>query len=713
MNKQTVFDNWAGGVITTMRPDALPANASPRGRNSILNFIGGGQAVAAKRPGFEIINTAPITGRPSVIGQYEFNRYNSGVLTSTHVLVGSDGSLTTPSGSAAPVAVDGTAPTPFSVNALTPSFAVLNNLLFMVVGTTQKKLSSAAKVQNWGITAPAAPPTAVDAGTSGVGTGTYQFALSYYNSTTGHESSLGPTASVTVTAHKMTVSWTAPTDTQVDYVFVNVRKTSIMSQFFRLVVGTTPTSAANGGFPVATTSITVDVTDAQLTALTLLSPDTAENNPPPSGLIGATAHLSRLFAIDKGTLYYSKPKLPEAFDPDAFELINPSDGQDLVAVGSYFGILIVWKSGSFYGLYGTEPNNWYVQVIDPQIGCTSPASIVYHEGVLYWWSKLGPVAWTGGGAPQLIGNDYLSPTISRTALQYDRLNQVVADVDSDTNSILFSVAENGQTRNSLTLAWNSKGKTWNTDGWNPFDIASMASVKDANGKPWVIVGNYAGRIFRFGNAYPDGARVANASGTLYTLSGSVTSATGTTLTDSTATFDTTDDGLQQLYVYAIAPDGTVQRRMISANTGTQLTISAAWDATPDNTYTYAIAAPNFEWDTMWTADGEPFYKKRGLYCFNQVLSDTGSAVIRVDVFADYDAYNPSKTYTFTASGTGGIFDVSLFDTDIFGEVGITYNRHWIGRRFRAYRLRMSNREPASQVALVQSSLEVALLSEKN
>jgi hypothetical protein len=712
LQKQTVFDNWAAGVITTMRPDALPNAASPRGRNSILSFLAGGQAITAKRPGFELINTAPVTGRPTVIGQFEFTRNVAGTSTSSHLIVGNDGSLTTPSGSAAPVAFDATHSAPFTAGNLFPVWAVLNNLAFVVNGLDQKKISSAGVVQTWGIVRPTGV-TAVDSGVAGTPSGTYEFARSFYNSTTGHESSRSDAVSVTVAAKKITVSWVAPTDTQVDYVFIYIRKGSIMSEFFRLIVGTTPASAATGGFPVATVSISVDVSDAQLTALELLAPDTAENEPPPSGLVAATPHLGRMFAADKSQIYYSKPSLPEAFDPDFFEPVSPNDGQDIVAIGSYYERLVVWKTQSMHGLYGTDPNNWYIDLIDPKIGATSAASIKFHDGVLFWWSKLGPVAWAGDGSPGLIGADLIATAIARGALNYDRLNQVATEVDPGTNTVMFAVPESGETRNTLVLPYNTKGKTWNADGWNPFDIASMALVKDTTGKPWVVAGNYAGRLFRFSTVNPDGARVADGAGTSFTLDGAPTAATTTSITDAAATFDTTDDGLRDLYLYVKAPDGAVQRRLITSNTGTSISVTPAWDAVPNTTYVYAIAAPHWEWDTKWDNSGEPFFKKRGLFHFCQVLSNTGNAKIQVDLFGDYDEFNSLKTFTFTASGTGGIFDVSLFDDAIFGDVGITYNRRWIGRKFRSYRIRYSNLEPNSQVALVYSSLEVSLKSEKN
>jgi len=69
----------------------------------------------------------------------------------------------------------------------------------------------------------------------------------------------------------------------------------------------------------------------------------------------------------------------------------------------------------------------------------------------------------------------------------------------------------------------------------------------------------------------------------------VTSATGTTLTDSTAEFPTTYGGLVGLSVQAISSDGTVQYRTITANTETEITVDTAWDVTPDATYFYRVS----------------------------------------------------------------------------------------------------------------------------
>lgn len=73
-----------------------------------------------------------------------------------------------------------------------------------------------------------------------------------------------------------------------------------------------------------------------------------------------------------------------------------------------------------------------------------------------------------------------------------------------------------------------------------------------------------------------------------TVTGSPTSSTNTTLTDSGATFYTTNDGLKGVWVAVVSSDGTIQYRQISSNTGTALTVGTAWGTNPTTSDTYYI-----------------------------------------------------------------------------------------------------------------------------
>ena len=71
------------------------------------------------------------------------------------------------------------------------------------------------------------------------------------------------------------------------------------------------------------------------------------------------------------------------------------------------------------------------------------------------------------------------------------------------------------------------------------------------------------------------------------VTGSATAGTSTTLTDSTATFNTTGDGLKGLWVYI--DNDTPEFRQITSNTGTAITVSSAFTTTPAADDVYYIA----------------------------------------------------------------------------------------------------------------------------
>lgn len=698
MNKET-FRNFAAGVVTGMQPDEIPPEASPRSWNTALINVGGQQAIPAKRRGASIINTAAISGTPSVHGQANFYRRSGANLTQYHLLFGDDGSLNRlNSGTIA--AADAGSPTPFTAGDLIPSCAAADNLLFMVNGTDAKKFDG-TDVTGLGITRPSAP-TVVDAGVAGNPDGTYEFALSYGNSSTGHESSRSDSTSVTITTNKITVSWATPADAQVDQVFLYVRKPAVTTEFFRLIVGVSPAVDASDAFGITADPITVDVTDTQLNALLTLAPDTAENDPPVAGIKAVAFHQSRLFAFDETSMYYSKVGLPESFDPEAVEPINNDDSQRVVGGFSAFGTLVIWKGNSTYVLNGTDPDTWQVELADPFIGNSSLASAVFINGYLYWWSTRGPVRWNGSGTIEPIGETYLSPTVSADALDYSLLDHVVAGVDMTRQKVLFAVPERGTSRNSLILPFNYRTGGWDSDKWDPFDVASMCVVEDSSGSPWVMMGNYNGRVFQWWNADLDGARVLDDLGVALTLSGTPTGSTSTTVTDSTANFDTDDNGLADLYAYFEDAEGVRVRRRIVSNTATVLTLVSDIYITPTS---YVIATPDWQHDTKWSDMGDPFARKHLLFLQAQATSQTGGGTLTIEVFTNFDLTEVARSITFDVEGSGAVWDTAVWDTSAWGSEASYYNtRSRVAKVARLYRIRVRNQEPNVQVALTKLTM---------
>ncbi len=694
--------NFAAGTVTGVQPDELPSEASPRSWNTALMNVGAGHAIPAKRRGASIVNTAPVTGRPTLIGQAAYYKRSGANLSQFHLLFGNDGSLNTLASGVVSEADSGS-PTPFTASDNIPSTASANNLLFMVNGVDKKKFDG-VNVREFGIARPTTSGfTAVDSGVAGNPSGDFEFALSYGNSSTGHESSRSDAVSVTVTGKKITIGWDTPPDPQVDQIFLHVRKTSINAEFFRLTVGTTPAVDANGAFGVTGDPITVDVTDTELNALTILSPDTAENEPPPDGIHALAYHQSRLFAIDQQLLYYSKEGFPESFDPDFYEYVNKDDSQKLTGVVSAFGNLIIFKNSSVYQLSGVDPDSWHIDLIDPYVGCTANASICFANGYLYWYSNKGPVRWNGSGGIELIGESLIGPTISADTLNFSALDKVCAVVDLPRQKILFAVPGSGLSRNSFLLPFNYRTSGWDADKWDPFDIASMCAVQDSNGTPWVMMGNYGGRVFKWWDADVDGANLIDGSGNRLTLSGTPTAYTSTSITDSTATFDTDDDGLQELYVYLEDAEGNRVRRRITANTATELTLDSDILITPTS---YVIATPDWQHDTRWVDFGDPFARKHLLFLYVQAMALTGGGSITVEVFRDWNLTTAVREMTMSAEGNGEAWDAATWDISAFGSTaGATDLRSRIAKIAKVVRIRVRNQTPNVQMALTKIMIE--------
>jgi hypothetical protein len=700
---QEFFSSWAAGVITTLEPDSLPPDASPYGRNSFLTSAGGEKAVVMKRRGALTCNTTAITGTPAIIGQYEFRRRSGSSFTAYHLLVSDGGRLDKRNADNTTSVADGTAATPFTSGTHFPDFATANNLAFIVNGVENKKFNG-TNVQSVGIVAPSAPTLAANAA-AGVYTGTFEARITYYNNNTAQESSASATsAQVTVAAKKLDISWAASADAQVTHVNVYLRNTTTMVTFRRVAQ-----------VAIGTTTTTVNTVE---TALIVLGPDTAENNPP-SVASYLEFHAQRMFYVPvatPSTIEFSKISLPESVDPDNYEVIGIDDGDAITGLLSISStLLLIFKRKSIWAIYGDDPTSWEVRRVSASVGCTSHRSIVIIEGVAYFWSEQGPMAITGDSEPISIGKTLIAPTVGSDNIAYLQLGNVCAAVQQAQDTILFAVSlkttdGDTSTRNHAILPYSYRLQRWHADRWDPIDVASFGVVSDSNAVPWVYIGSYGGQVFQWWNADNDGVPSGTSRGT-------VTSAAATTLTDSTATFVTTGAGLKGRYLYAIDATGlTVQRRRIGSNTGTVLTLDTGvtWSTTPNATYTYVIGGPQFAWDTRWSDwrdSGVAFKKKRLRFCYILFKAPAQSTTIHIDLMLDL-SLTVVKTFTLALGTVGGIWDSSLWDQDVWGGTTAEHTRYRIAKTGKSIRYRIRNGNPDEPFTLLQIGTTAELLSEK-
>lgn len=699
--------NWAQGVITSASADQLPDGASPRGHNTFLTQIGEGTALVGKRLGALTLNQTPLTGSPGIIGGFQFKKKNG---TSVELLVSDTGRLDKLNSDTTTTVINATG---FTSGVHYPIFAVANDLCFIVNDVDQKKYDGTT-LTAFGMTRPAAPTAAAAAG-GAMAADTWDVGLTYYNNLTGNESSLSNFTTVTTAAANLqiNVSWSAPADPQVTHVRVYIRQQSLGQNTYKVVAGATPAPASDG-FITSVTATVLNIFAAQYSAFITLAPGTSENDPPPAGTQGPCWHQSRMFLFDTGNLYYSNIKnntpLPEAFNANNVQPVNPNDGDRIIGLFSAFGRLFIFKRFSLWQLAGTDPNSWFVSLVSNDFGLSSMRSLVFADGALYWWGATkGVVAFDGSGAPVSLGKQFLSSSIGADVLNHTALTSAVATMDQANETILFAVPEFGLTRNTRVIPFNYRLRRFAADLWNPFDIYSMWTVEDGTHLTSVHLGGYAGQASQWWAATNDGVP----SGTSH---GPVTSATGTTLTDSTASFLTLGGKLIERYVYLISADRQmIQRRRITANTGTQLTVSAAWDVTPNTSYTYIVGGIDFQLDTPWMLSAVGFVKKRFEFLLSETSSLDAGASLDVDLFVSMDETTPRRTLTFTLKNAGSLYDAgtSLYDATTFAGNTITYSKLRCGCTGRAWRARFRNIQADVTVLIRQVAMQSVPMSIKS
>lgn len=703
-------DDWAGGLVTNMQADQIPANAYSDARNLQLRNIGGGKAILGTRPGITVHNSTRISAH-AILGMTEYRRYSSGAFTNYHVgntaegkfkLFATNGTVSDASSTA----------TPFTAGTYFPDYAQANNLLFIVNGQENKKYNGTL-IQAVGGADPSAP-TVADSGVAGNPNGTYDFAIAYYNSATGYETSRSGYNSVTVASKKIDVTWTTPSDSQFDYIRVYIRLGTLSGNFYRLTVASTPSpNATHEGHASGVTTTRVDITDAQFTALTTLAPTTTENDPPPV-LDKIEFHQDRLFGVapaDPSVVLFSKLSTDtsgvEAFDPNNYIPVGLDDGDRITALFSANETqLIIFKSKNIYALEGIYPD-WEIRTVSQRVGATSHQSVVVHNKLVYFWSHHGP-AMTDGQTVDLLAQPDCANIVDEDAIEFTLLGNIAGGFDDTGHRIIWAIPEEGESsRNTLILPYNLQVGKIESLYWEILDICSIATARDGDDVPRLFFGDYKGRTWKLAHTtFNDGV----ASGT---TTGHPTGSTASTLTDSGASFLTTGTGLAELYLIVKDQDGeNTQRARILSNTSTVLTLDGnLLDPLPDSTWTYYVGAI----DTFFRfgykdGQGTPMKKKRLDYLIMDIVAPETETQVDLCVRSSYGV----KEFEFETSAEGAIWDSSMWDAATWGGASLEtqHFRHRIGLVARKYAADIKVCSADASLAVTRVMVNGRFLTEK-
>lgn len=213
-----------------------------------------------------------------------------------------------------------------------------------------------------------------------------------------------------------------------------------------------------------------------------------------------------------------------------------------------------------------------------------------------------------------------------------------------------------------------------TQAWSYLPATKM------NASLWARSGDSSGvgyLIDNLGFFYKNWYGYNNSGVTSTTVTGSPTSSGNTSLTDSTATFNTTSDGLKGLWVFLDNENG--EWRQISSNTGTAITVSSAWTTNPITTDKYYIGYIIPRWQTKQLS----FNKAPTEFTFaNFYLIHKQPAASQV---VDYFAYHNKETVPIQAS-TIDLYtssDASTI-TKFIKKIRFSLRSNWFQFKFRSF-----------------------------
>ncbi|MBK9976207.1 MAG: hypothetical protein IPP14_15685 [Planctomycetes bacterium] len=485
-----------------------------------------------------------------------------------------------------------------------------------------------------GMVAPNAAPGAAT-GAAGALTGAYAYYVTPYDNNRGLEGDESAQSStVNPAAERVTVDLTTITN-EID----NPRATHW--RIYRNL---------NGGsvyffvaqVTVATSSYSDNNTDASISANDTLQLD---NTPPSQNTYG-------LCLAHKGFMFYAGPYNPlggteydddftwsKLYNPGAVPSVNRSKAErglygPIRAMASVGDLLVFFKQEAFIELhFQTDPSgvtgDGFAKTMNTQRGCVNGKCVANDQGTLYVMDRKGIYAYRGGQQVIELALPLMGLWKRINWAQREKFSACVSD-----NAIYFSVALDGESECKYILVLNKlaiyaeRGPRWYLHKVD-HGIRDMVEFNTTNETAATEFGfefsPFAAFITEYGYTGVLGVGYRDMVDPQLTATGTVTSATTTTLTDSGATFTRTNEAsvtvdVNGCYVrFLVEPsadrptstDWSQPYRITTVNSATQITVTPAMPSTPPNGTVFVIGAiPDALLHSPVMGFGMPFMGKR-------------------------------------------------------------------------------------------------------
>lgn len=247
--------------------------------------------------------------------------------------------------------------------------------------------------------------------------------------------------------------------------------------------------------------------------------------------------------------------------------------------------IVFYKRNSIWKFNPSSGDVGDLYQLQDSIGLIAPYSLANCGDFHMFLSDRGVYAFDGNNlilVSDKIDNEFIINS-NQSQLQYAK-----AVFDFQRSQYILYFPTTGSTRNDRAIVYDTRPSM---KFWQPpitgRRVSYISTFLDSNSKRRVLYGDYRGFLFEDDTGSNDGLSTG--------FNGTVSSATINTMTDTTASFPTTGQGLSGMLLKIIDGTGVEQERTIASNTATTLTLESSFSAVPDTTSLYTIAAIDSYW----------------------------------------------------------------------------------------------------------------------
>jgi len=290
---------------------------------------------------------------------------------------------------------------------------------------------------------------------------------------------------------------------------------------------------------------------------------------------------SALHPLDSDPLWW-------AFPSDHYYEVEDSDNTPLSGLSIMGGRPITWKEKS-YTLWTENGNDHIPTKSTTSIGTNANRAIAQTSyGTSIFISPEGQIYEAVGLIAEYTGIDLRK---TRDGIEQSRIQYCDAIFYAQKGWYMLLYTSKDGTKHDRILVYDTRIREYVIFPIYGNCLGLVKSTEDGDTvtKPWF--GTEGGFYYKMltGN---------NCGGLSGTLEGTADSFGAATLDDSSASFNTTDDGLKDIYVYLFDTSGDFQEKQrISSNTGTQLTVDTNWTSSPQAGWTYEIGSLMSSWES--------------------------------------------------------------------------------------------------------------------